>query len=84
MSRVVIPEWNSQGVLPPINQDFPTNLHDRSPYTVSLTDIVLRFGIHHNARKFLIDSSLFVTPCIKSDLSMDSSGWTEAFLSILR
>ena len=43
MSNVGIPNWNSQGVLPPINPVTPTST-ERSPYTVSLTDLVLRFG----------------------------------------
>ncbi|MBF0464565.1 MAG: hypothetical protein HQK88_00265 [Nitrospirae bacterium] len=38
-----IPDWNHQGVLPPINVNNPTSV-DRSPYLVSITDIVLRFG----------------------------------------
>lgn len=37
MSNIAIPDWNSQGFLPPISAE-------RSPYLVSLTDIVLRFG----------------------------------------
>ncbi|MCK4340650.1 MAG: hypothetical protein KAY37_02860 [Phycisphaerae bacterium] len=43
MSNVAIPNWNLQGVLPPINSVAPTST-DRSPYAVSLTDLVLRFG----------------------------------------
>ncbi len=43
MSNVAIPNWNSQGVLPPVNPATPEST-DRSPYTVSLTDLVLRFG----------------------------------------
>lgn len=38
-----IPDWNSQGVLPPNNPLEPTSV-ERSPFVVSLTDIVLRFG----------------------------------------
>jgi len=38
-----IPPWTSQGVLPPVNPDNPVG-PDRSPYQVSLVDIVLRFG----------------------------------------
>ncbi len=40
---VPIPNWNSRGVLPPINSADPTS-SDRSPYRVSLVDFVLRFG----------------------------------------
>ena len=38
-----IPDWNSVGVIPPIRPDEPTG-HERSPYLVSLVDVVLRFG----------------------------------------
>ena len=37
-----IPGWNSYGILPPIHALNPTSA-DRSPYHVSLTDVVLRF-----------------------------------------
>ena len=43
MSPVAIPNWNPQGVLPPINPANPTSV-DRSPYSVTLTDLVLHFG----------------------------------------
>jgi hypothetical protein len=43
MNTVAIPGWNVQGVLPPINPTMPTH-SERSPYAVSLTDVVLRFG----------------------------------------
>ncbi len=43
MSGVVIPAWNSKGVIPPIDPINPTSF-ERSPYEVSLTDLVLRFG----------------------------------------
>lgn len=43
MITVAIPNWNLQGVLPPFNTLTPTST-DRSPYTVTLTDFVLRFG----------------------------------------
>jgi hypothetical protein len=43
MNNVGIPTWNPQGVLPPINPATPAST-DRSPYTVSLTDLVLRFA----------------------------------------
>lgn len=38
-----VPDWNSHGVLPPIHVLNPTSV-DRSPYRVSLTDVILRFG----------------------------------------
>jgi hypothetical protein len=43
MKRVPIPAWTADGVLPPINASQPVS-PERSPYTVSLTDYVLRFG----------------------------------------
>ena len=51
-STVVIPDWDSQGVLPPINSASPTSL-DRSPYRVSLVDFVLRFGNADPRRRIL-------------------------------
>ncbi|MEW6237719.1 MAG: hypothetical protein AB1656_20225 [Candidatus Omnitrophota bacterium] len=42
MATVSIPMWNNQGVLPPINTTKPTST-DRSPYLVSLTDLILRY-----------------------------------------
>jgi hypothetical protein len=49
MTTVAIPDWNAQGVIPPINNQQPTAV-DRSPYTVSLTDVVLRFGLSAERR----------------------------------
>ena len=43
MTNVAIPDWNAQGILPPVDPDDPTS-PDRSPYTVSLVDLVLRYG----------------------------------------
>lgn len=43
MTTVAIPDWNAQGVIPPLHSDDPTSA-ERSPYRVSLTDLVLRFG----------------------------------------
>lgn len=43
MTTVRIPDWNSQGVLPPNDPIDPTAA-ERSPYAVSLTDFVLHFG----------------------------------------
>ncbi|WP_434655691.1 hypothetical protein J3P96_04810 [Pseudomonas sp. R3-56] len=39
----MIPEWNAEGVLPPINEDDPTGF-DRAPYEVSLVQVVDRFA----------------------------------------
>jgi hypothetical protein len=43
MNHVSIPEWTGDGVLPPIDVRDPTSAN-RSPYRISLTDFVLRFG----------------------------------------
>ena len=43
MIHLSIPQWTAQGVLPPINSSIPTTT-DRSPYEVSLTDVVLRYA----------------------------------------
>lgn len=43
MSTGTIPTWNAQGVLPPINPASPIS-DDRSPYVVSLTEIILRYA----------------------------------------
>ena len=52
MTTVAIPNWNAQGVIPPINDLQPTTV-DRSPYTVSLTDVILRFGLSPERRTVL-------------------------------
>lgn len=52
MIKVAIPIWNAQGVLPPINPATPTSV-DRSPYSVSLTDLVLRFSNTTERNKIL-------------------------------
>ncbi|MCK5355536.1 MAG: hypothetical protein KAJ63_10495, partial [Methyloprofundus sp.] len=38
-----IPDWNTLGLLPPIDLNSPTSFQ-RSPYSVSLQDIVIRFA----------------------------------------
>lgn len=40
---VTIPDWNALGLLPPIDAEGPTSVA-RSPYPVSLKDLVLRFA----------------------------------------
>ena len=56
MDTVSIPQWTSQGVLPPVNQTAPTSA-ERSPYRVSLTDLVLRFATSP-ARQAILDGVL--------------------------
>ncbi len=43
MTTVPIPAWNAVGLLPPINQANPTS-YERSPYSVAILDVVMRFG----------------------------------------
>ena len=40
---VSIPAWTPEGLLPPIDMDYPAS-RARAPYPVSLTDFVWRFG----------------------------------------
>ena len=47
-----IPAWNAQGVIPPIDVTSPTS-SNRSPYVVSLNDVVLRFGVTAERRAIL-------------------------------
>jgi hypothetical protein len=56
MSNVSIPEWNSQGIIPPINTQRPTDI-GRSPYIVPLTDFALRFG-QSAERRVVLDGLL--------------------------
>ncbi|MBF8274497.1 MAG: hypothetical protein HW380_3602 [Magnetococcales bacterium] len=52
MTTVTIPAWNILGVLPPIDSDLPTS-PNRSPYPVSLKDVVMRFSTSPERRKVL-------------------------------
>ena len=52
MIMVPIPPWNAAGVIPPINPISPTSAK-RSPYFVSLSDVVLHFGASADRRAIL-------------------------------
>jgi hypothetical protein len=52
MTTVTIPAWNALGLLPPIDADSPVSFH-RSPYTVSLKDVVMRFATSPERRAVL-------------------------------
>lgn len=52
MSAVSIPDWNAQGLIPPIDVNDPASLA-RSPYQVSLTDLVLKFATSPERKKIL-------------------------------
>jgi hypothetical protein len=43
MTRTVIPDWNANGIIPPLSAAGPTSA-ERSPYTVSLCDLILRYA----------------------------------------
>ena len=44
MNSVPIPHWNAQGLIPPMDVASPVSAN-RSPYMVTLNDLVMRFGI---------------------------------------
>jgi hypothetical protein len=52
MTRVVIPSWNANGVIPPVNSTAPTGA-ERSPYIVSLSEFVLRFATSPKRQQIL-------------------------------
>jgi hypothetical protein len=56
MSPVAIPAWTAEGVLPPVNAAQAVS-PERSPYVVSLTDYVLRFG-DTSERRTVLDGLL--------------------------
>lgn len=71
MSPAAIPNWNSQGVLPPINPASPTSV-DRSPYSVTLTDLVSHFGTTSRRQTILLGLLAFRS-------ALHSAGLTEGF-----
>lgn len=52
MTTVAIPAWNTLGLLPPIDPELPTSIH-RSPYSVTLLDVVMRFSSSPERRNVL-------------------------------
>jgi hypothetical protein len=52
MSTVAIPAWNGLGLLPPIDTELPTH-PQRSPYPVTLLDVVMRFSTTAERRRVL-------------------------------
>ena len=52
MTTIAIPEWNTLGVLPPIDPTQPTSA-ERSPYPVALLDVVMRFATSAERRRVL-------------------------------
>lgn len=56
MSTVSIPDWNAQGVIPPIDVNDRVS-PERSPYQVALPDMILKYGTSP-ARKKILDGLL--------------------------
>jgi hypothetical protein len=56
MTLVAIPPWTATGLLPPINAANPSST-DRSPYFVSMSEVVLRFGTSAG-RKHILEGFL--------------------------
>lgn len=52
MTTVAIPAWTSLGLLPPIDPELPTS-PQRSPYSVTLLDVVMRFATSPERRRVL-------------------------------
>ncbi len=52
MTIVPIPAWNAMGSIPPVGSVDPTAA-ERSPYAVSLSDVVLRLGTSADRRRML-------------------------------
>lgn len=52
IATVAIPSWNALGLLPPIDPDLPIS-PARSPYPVSLKDVVMRFSTSPERRAVL-------------------------------
>lgn len=52
MTTVAIPAWNTLGLLPPIDSELPTSIQ-RSPYPVTLLDVVMRFSSSPERRSVL-------------------------------
>ena len=44
MSVVAVPAWNNLGLLPPVDPASPPTSRTRSPYLVSLKDVVMQFA----------------------------------------
>lgn len=44
----VIPEWNTQGILPPIRPGMPAANRDRSPYRADMLQFIDKFGTNEH------------------------------------
>jgi hypothetical protein len=52
MTPVTIPAWTAAGVIPPVSSVGPSSA-ERSPYLVSLSEFVLRFGLSPRRKQIL-------------------------------
>lgn len=52
MTSVAIPDWNTMGLLPPMDLAQPTSA-TRSPYPVTLLDVVMRFSTSSERQRVL-------------------------------
>lgn len=68
-----IPDWNPQGVLPPNDPVNPTAA-ERSPYTVSLTELVLHFGTTEK-RQTILEGLLEFRDAIHTAGIVDGFQW---------
>jgi hypothetical protein len=75
MSRVSIPAWNPQGVIPPVDVLDPIS-STRSPYPVSLTDLALRFGTSP-ARLTILDGLLRFRAALHTVGLVDGFQWID-------
>ena len=80
----MIPDWNSQGVLPPVRPGAGGTAADRSPYRVSLHQLVTTFAFLRSGQLSCGDSSTTVPLCTPPASSSVSSGLTAALLRTLR
>lgn len=52
MQLVPIPSWNAQGLIPPINETDPAGV-ERSPYAVSLLELIMNYSTSPERTKIL-------------------------------
>ncbi len=80
MTTVRIPDWNRAGVLPPFIPSRPVS-QDRSPYRVTLSDLIEHFGTTPARRKIWRGFWGIGRPCTRWALLMAFSGSMVALLN---
>lgn len=70
-----IPAWTTEGVLPPLDVTRPTS-PQRAPYTVSLYDVVVRFGTSP-ARRAILDGYLRHRACLHANGYLAGFQWLD-------